>query len=662
MTEISCEALIHESLGMTSDVSKITGRYFIDLLEFAVVPGFLYGFQQPALRLVLDFWGESDAFTDWTQRWCGLPKRLASQKNVLVDMQGQVVDSPLVSCFSEGLHRLQLSSGLCETGMRAVLEVSSVLPTPEPKTKPPSSPGLHVSFVVQHAEPAQMAKLLPTWVDAINRVGRDGRVSPSAWEAVQQDCVAQLSQRVPEGTNHRHILREAAAMGIPMIALPGRVHQLGWGKKSRLFNSTLSDSTTAIATAWAKDKRATHHLLRMGGLPVPAQVPVASLDEALWAAKRLAYPVVLKPAMLDQGLGVEAGLRDEQALRDAFPRSSMHSSHLLIEKHFDGEDYRVYVIQGKMVAAAHRSPAQVVGDGVSSVAALVEQENLKRSTPSSGASVYKRIELDAEALNLLAQSGLEPLSVPVSGDRIRLRRSANSSRGGLSVDITSQVHPDNKILCERAAALLRLDIAGLDLLIPDISRSWREVGAVFCEVNAQPQMGGAQPWIFRAMLGQYVQGQGRIPIVLVLGNLASLASSQAIAVALQSPGRHVLFSGGAGAHVFNKGRAALMDPRADLVVLTTDGQGLEKYGLPVDVFDVLVITSGWLVHGDVAAVLRRLVLQFSGAIFLDPDIPQDADVVNICQSLFGAQRVVHCAQNEHLAMVVKNAMNKALIF
>lgn len=645
---------------MKSNVSKLNENFFIGLVEVTVIPGFLYGFQQSCLRLVFDFWGQFDLLSDLKNLRSGLSKLSESHQNVLVDMQGQVVDSPVVRCISESLHSLQLSSGLCETGMRSVLEASSALEMPRPNANRHASHGVHASFVMQHAEPVLMAKLLPKWVDAINRVGVDGGLaSMSELDAVLQDCVAQLSQWVPVGTNHRHILRVAASMGVPLIALPGRVHQLGWGRKSRLFNSTLSDTTTAIATAWAKDKRSTHHLLRMGGLPVPAQVSVSSLDEALLVAKRLGYPVVLKPALLDQGVGVEADLRDEQALRDAFPRSSVHSSNLLIEKHFYGEDYRVYVIQGKMVAAAHRSPAQVVGDGVSSVKTLIEQENWKRESLNSGASVYKRIELDAEALNLLAQIGLEPLSVPAQDVRIRLRRSANSSRGGLSVDITSQVHPDNKILCERAAALLRLDIAGLDLLIPDISRSWREVGAAFCEVNAQPQMGGAQPWIFRTILNQYVQGQGRIPIVLVLGNLASLASSQAIAVALQSPGRHVLYTGGSGSQLVNKGRAALMDPRADLVVLITDGRGLEKFGLPVDLFDVLVITSGWLVQGDVATVLRSLVLQFSGRIFVDAEIPRDSEVVSVCKILFGDQRVVHCVQHENLAMVVKHAINEA---
>ena len=168
-------------------------------------------------------------------------------------------------------------------------------------------------------------------------------------------------------------------MGIPVLTLPCDVYQMGWGRRSRLFRSSITDSTSAIATAWAKDKRATNALLRRAGMPVPAQTPVPSLVAARQAAQAWGYPVVLKPASLDQGVGVEADLPDEPALCAAWERAVRHGSPLILEQHIRGEDYRVYVVMGEVVAVAHRVPAQVTGDGVSTVAALVAELNRARA-------------------------------------------------------------------------------------------------------------------------------------------------------------------------------------------------------------------------------------------------------------------------------------------
>ena len=175
------------------------------------------------------------------------------------------------------------------------------------------------------------------------------------------------------------------------------------------------------------------------------------------------------------------------------------------------------VMQGEMVGVAHRTPARVVGDGLRSVADLVAAVNRARQAPGGAASVLKPIELDAEALELLVREGLDVQSVLASGRELRLRRTAKVSRGGSTADVTHLIHPDNAALCVQAAALLRQDIAGLDLLITDISRSWREVGGAFCEVNAQPQTGGAHPWMFEKILRRYGTGCGRVPTVQVWG-------------------------------------------------------------------------------------------------------------------------------------------------
>jgi len=540
-----------------------------------------------------------------------------------------VVDTSWPGGLAEGLLRLQLTAGLVVSG-------APVLEALRSQTGP--SGGQEAFVLIPTPVPAALLALAPTVLTYLNaRLQSLPQVQPL------QRLVDALARHVPPGTNKRHFMREAVALGLPVLPLPGGVFQFGWGRRSRLFNSSITDGTSAVSTAWAKDKRATHELLRLGGLPVPDQAPVGSLDSALEAARRIGYPVVLKPAALDQGLGVEAGLRDEADLRAAYPRSLRHASALVLEKHVPGEDYRVYVVQGEVVAVAHRIPARVVGDGVATVDELLDGVNVQRRQAGSASSVYKPLVLDEEALDLLARQGLEPGAVPAAGQVVRLCRSANSSRGGSSTDVTPQLHPDNAALCVRAAALLRLDIAGLDLLMPDIARSWREVGAAFCEVNAQPQMGGAHPWIFRHILQRFVTGRGRIPSVLVLGEAAEQGLAEVIASALEAGGRSTRVVRGPAERLLALGRAALIDPGTGAVVLYADATGLERWGLPVDRFDVLVLGGRLVPQPALLRTLQLLAPQLAGVACLEAGWAADPALGRACHErllrLLGPQRV-----------------------
>lgn len=467
-----------------------------------------------------------------------------------------------------------------------------------------------------------------------------------------------LARLAPGGSNPRHFLRTAHALGMPVVPLPGRVFQFGWGRHARLFRSSLSDATGAVATAWAKDKRATNLLLGMAGLPVPAQVEVLSLAAAIEAAKAMGYPVVLKPGQLDQGLGVEAGLMDEAELRPAYQRARQHAQALLLEKHVPGNDYRVYVVQGELVAVAQRIPAQVVGDGVASVEALVAQTNQARlSAPERGAQA-KPIVLDDEALALLSRAGLATGSVPARGQPVALCRSANVSRGGRSVDVTALVHPDNAALCVRAAALLRLDIAGLDLLMPDIARSWREGGAAFCEANAQPQMGGAHPWIFGHILRRFVPGRGRIAAVLVLGDGSASGLARAIVARLAGAGLQAGLAEGAGVALLESSRAALIDPGLGAIVVHTDGAGLADTGLPLDRFDVLAVGCWPLPLAQQAQRLALVAPHLAGTALVQAGGAADltGDTAPACQDwlaqALGPQRVQAAADEAALCEAV----------
>jgi cyanophycin synthetase len=326
---------------------------------------------------------------------------------------------------------------------------------------------------------------------------------------------------------------------------------------------------------------------------------------------------------MEQGQGVEADLRNPAELRAAFPRSMAVSKNLILEKHIPGEDYRVYVVKGAVIGVAHRIAGGLVGDGVNTVSNLLAAENAIRKQFLGHDSVYKPIEWDAEATELLERQGLVMNSVPALGRRVRLRRSANSSRGGLSVDVTSTIHPDNAELCIEAATVLRLDIVGLDLLMPDIAKSWREVGAGFCEANAQPQMGGAQPWIFEKILRSFVSDHGRIPVVLVLGALHEEPLVDFLATDSKQLGKSVKIVRGSGIQLVHDGKAALINPKTEMLVLLTDGNGLAGSGLPVDRVDVLLVARSVIQLPHFLVILQMLSYLVGVGAVLDEQLLSD---------------------------------------
>lgn len=151
-----------------------------------------------------------------------------------------------------------------------------------------------------------------------------------------------------------------------------------------------------------------------------------------------------------------------------------------------GSDHRILVIGGRMVAAARRVPAHVVGDGRSTVAQLVEEVNRDPRRGDGHENVLTKIKLDAAAERLLSSRGMTAESVPSGGEAVCLQETANLSTGGTAIDVTDQVHPDNRDLFERAAQVIGLDVAGLDVVTPDIARPLRDAGGGIIEVNAGP--------------------------------------------------------------------------------------------------------------------------------------------------------------------------------
>lgn len=353
---------------------------------------------------------------------------------------------------------------------------------------------------------------------------------PASLEALAVELEAHpvaLRRAAEPGQNAAYIVQHALDADIPVQPVVRGIVRLGTGRLARTLYSSITDRTPSIGVAIAGDKMWTAQVLRAAGLPGAVHRLAASPDAACRIAAELGYPVVVKPADQEQGRGVYADLRDDITVRKAWNAAREFSDRVLVERHFEGFGHRLTIFGDRAFSVTRKLAGGVTGDGRSRIAELIE-----RSAPNVPAgpllSVPARpaIELDEEALDLLAQQGLSPDSVPAEGVRVALRRRNNAAAGGVTQPLDLEtVHPDNLALGLRAARLIGLDWAGVDLLIPDIAVSWFVSGALICEINAQPQVGRA---VAARIVDAMVQDGCRIPVHLAIAAGDDARSTQLI--------------------------------------------------------------------------------------------------------------------------------------
>ena len=345
-------------------------------------------------------------------------------------------------------------------------------------------------------------------------------------------------------------------------------------------------------------------------------------------ARNVGYPIVVKPADRDGGIAVEAGLRDDASVRKAFAAVEQTGAMVMVERHVPGRDYRFTVFRGKMVWAIERRAAGVEGDGVASVAQLVARANADPARGEGPHARLKRLKLDEVAIDLLAEQHLSPDAVPEEGQIVRLTRKSNVTAGGLPIAVTDSVHPDNAALAVRAARLMRLDLAGVDLILPDHRLSWRETGGAVIEVNAMPEIGGTTslhlyPWL----LERLVPEDGQIPVVAVLGGhgASKLATDIAARLSRQdSPAGLALREGvrlGDGWITQNAiplgraGRCLASEPDTASIVLEMWDPAVARDGLPVPVIDRLILDGHVPLDADGVPISTKALFSMLVAIW-----------------------------------------------
>ena len=423
--------------------------------------------------------------------------------------------------------------------------------------------------------------------------------SETDWPIVLDRIFDALETHAPRGDNACVMMMKAAERNIPVARRPCGAYHFGWGKNGKLFRGSVSELTGTLATRVATDKRSTHLMMRAAGIPVAEQYVVKDIETALDRADTLGYPVVLKANHMELGYGVESDLRDAIALRHAWKSLSKHKRTMLIEKHVPGDVYRINVIDGKTKITVLRLSAEVIGDGVHKVTELIEIANQDPQRSNNRFSPYELLKLNDIALDMLARQNLAQDSIPAVGQRVLLGLKTNRKDGGTSHVLgPDAIHPVNLRLAERAAEILRLNIAGVDLLLPDVSVSWRKAGGHVCEVNSAPGLSESSKSVLDCLLDQVPEG-GRIPVDIVLDadaelkkTLQSLFSDQT-GVALITDGQLEISGDGKFdlSSVFTATYAALLDRRITRMVICTETQMFIKNGMVVDQADRIWASS-----------------------------------------------------------------------
>ena len=435
----------------------------------------------------------------------------------------------------------------------------------------------------------------------------------------QPDCGG-LTERLRElhrssrlGPSTGVLVEEARRRGIPVRRLHERsLIQLGLGSNLRRLEATMSDRTSIIAVEMAQDKDLTRQVLRNIGLSVPPGAAVHTVEEAVETARGIGFPVILKPLSANQGRGISPALHSEDDVRWAWDASREFQPRLVVERYVEGRDHRVIVVNGKVVAVAERLPARVIGDGTLSVRELIFEANRDPRRGPDHSQVLSYIPMDRATEEYLSRSGLTLDSVPAAGEAVTLRATANLSTGGTSIDRTDEIHPDNVTACEMAAGIIGLDIAGLDVLTPDIGVPFHENGAVIIEVNAAPGIrmhthpdGGVPRNVPGAILDMlYPPGaRATIPVIAVTGTNGKTTTTRLIAHLFRHAGKVVGFTTTDGVYLQTRlvvagdmtgpfgANVILSNPTVEVAVLETARGGILRAGLGFEECDVGIVLN-----------------------------------------------------------------------
>ncbi len=480
----------------------------------------------------------------------------------------------------------------------------------------------------------------------------------------------EIRQKTALGPSTGSIVEEAKSREIPWIRLNNQsLVQLGYGVNQVRFRATITEKTSNIAVDIAGNKEETKRILEEQAIPVAKGMTISSIDEINKAIDYVAFPLVFKPLNGNHGRGATINVKTHEEAVAAFEHAAAISKKVIVEKFVEGYDFRILVIDHKMVAAAQRVPAHVTGDGNLSIHELITIENNDERRGYGHENVLTEIKVDRDTLDLLNKLNYTLESIPAKGEIIYLKSTANLSTGGSSIDVTEQVHPQNVFFCERISRVVGLDICGIDIMAVNLTVPLTENGGVVLEVNAAPGFRmhlapseGLPRNVAAPVIDMlYPPGKSaRIPIIAITGTNGKTTTTRLIAHIAKTHGCKVGYTTSDGIYVQNhlmiKGDTTgpksaefiLKDPTVDFAVLETARGGLLRSGLGFRRCDIGVITNVQPDHLGIS------------------DINTVDDLRKVKEVIIGAVKkdgwAVLNADNKHCVKIAKNAECKVAYF
>lgn len=423
----------------------------------------------------------------------------------------------------------------------------------------------------------------------------------------------EIRERVRLGPSTGSIIEEAESRGIPWIRLNKySLCQLGYGVNQRKVQATVASTTSNIGVEIACDKEDTKYLLEQAEVPVPKGDIVRTEEGLKDAIDRIGYPLVIKPISGNHGRGITTNVLDRAEAKVAFAAAKKVSNSVIVEKYIVGDDYRLLVINFKLVAAAKRTPAHVTGDGKSTIQQLIDKINEDPRRGFGHEKVLTMIDVNDLTLSILKEAGKSLKTVLKKDEVCNLKDTANLSTGGTAEDVTDIVHPYNIFMAERIARIIDLDICGIDLMTTDIGKPLPDTEGAVIEVNAGPgfrmHLAPAEG-LPRNVAGHVIDmlyppgSTSRIPIVAVAGTNGKTTTTRLIAHMARMKGHKVGYTTTDGVYIQNRllmtgdctGPASaefvLKDPTIDFAVLESARGGLLRAGLGFKHCDIGIVTN-----------------------------------------------------------------------
>lgn len=422
-----------------------------------------------------------------------------------------------------------------------------------------------------------------------------------------------IKARYGTGPSTQSIITEAVKRGIPYRSLEnGSLILFGQGIYQKKIRASITCHTSNFGVETAGDKQETKKILEDAYIPVPKGEVVSSEEELLAAIQLLAFPLAIKPVDGNHGRGITVNIISEEQAIQAFRLARNISDLVIAERFIEGEDYRLLVINNKLVAAARRTPAMIIGDGHSTVEQLIEEVNQDPRRGDGHEKVLTTIKLDDTTDLILSRKNLNRNSVLPIGQVLFVKDTANLSTGGTSTDVTEIVCPQTRFMAERVAKLIGLDVCGIDVVAKNIGEPLDGKNGVIIEVNAcpgfrmhlAPAKGLARNVAEPVVDMLYPPGsKSRVPLVAITGTNGKTTTTRLTAHIAKTAGHHTgyITTDGIyiGDHLIHKGDCTgsqsaatiLKDPTVDFAVLECARGGILRSGLGFDHCDISIITN-----------------------------------------------------------------------